>query len=202
MDKQISRQYFNNAASRWDETVRNNDPVKLQELIERLTFPPDAKVLDVGTGTGVFVPYIQGKLNSRGRVTCVDFAFHMLEIAQKKNGNAGVEQVCAEIETVGFTGSVFDVAVCYSVFPHFHEKLLALENIRNLLKAGGRVFICHTTSRDEINAIHYKIPDLRDHLIPKEDTMRKMLASAGFDEVSITDTAGYYLAEAKRPFTY
>jgi demethylmenaquinone methyltransferase/2-methoxy-6-polyprenyl-1,4-benzoquinol methylase len=202
MDKQISRQYFNNAASRWDETVRNNDPVKLQELIERLTFPPDAKVLDVGTGTGVFVPYIQGKLNSRGRVACVDFAFHMLEIAQKKNGNEGVEQVCAEIETVGFTGSVFDVAVCYSAFPHFHEKLMALENIHNSLRVGGKVFICHTASRDEINAIHHKIPDLRDHLIPKEDTMREMLTSAGFDEVSIIDTAGYYLAEAKKPFPY
>jgi len=96
MDKRISRQYFNNAASHWDETVRNNDPVKLQELAERLAFPPDALVLDVGTGTGVFVPYIQGKLNGSGRITCVDFAFRMLEIAQKKNGNEGIEHICAE----------------------------------------------------------------------------------------------------------
>ena len=77
MDKQIGRQFFNNEASHWDETARNNDPVKLQELIERLAFPPDARVLDVGTGTGVFVTYIQGKLNGSGRVTCVDFAFRM-----------------------------------------------------------------------------------------------------------------------------
>jgi demethylmenaquinone methyltransferase/2-methoxy-6-polyprenyl-1,4-benzoquinol methylase len=200
MDKRISRQFFNNAASHWDETVRNNDPVKLQELIKRLAFPSDACVLDVGTGTGVFVPYIQSRLNGSGRVVCVDFAFRMLEIAYKKNGNEGIEHICAEIETVGFTGDVFDAAVCYSTFPHFHEKLLALANICNLLKAGGKVFICHTASRDEINAIHHKIPDLSDHLIPEEGAMREMLAAAGFEEVSITDNAGYYLAEAKRPF--
>ena len=202
MDKRISRQYFNNAASHWDETVRNNDSVKLQELIERLAFPPEAWVLDAGAGTGVFVPYIQGKLNGSGRITCVDFAFRMLEIAQKKTGDKDSEHVCAEIETMGFAGGVFDVAVCYSTFPHFHEKLLALENICNFLKAGGKVFICHTASRDEINAIHHKIPDLSDHLIPKENAMREMLAAAGFGEVSITDNAGYYLAEAKKPFTY
>ena len=201
MDKRISRQFFNNAATHWDETARNNDPVKLQELIERLAFPPDARVLDVGTGTGVFVTYIQGKLNGSGRVTCVDFAFRMLEIAQKKNGNEGIEHVCAEIETVGFAGGVFDAAVCYSTFPHFHEKFLALANICYLLKAGGKVFICHTASRDEINALHHKVPDLSDHLIPEEEAMREMLAAAGFDEVSITDNTGYYLAEAKRPFT-
>ena len=201
MDKRISRQFFNNAATHWDENARNNDPVKLQELIERLAFPPEAQVLDVGTGTGVFVPYIQGKLKGSGRVACVDFAFRMLEIARQKNGNNGIEHICAEIETVGFAGGVFDAAVCYSAFPHFHEKFLALENICNLLKAGGKVFICHTASRAEINAIHHKIPDLSDHLIPKEDEMRKMLSAAGFDEVSIVDNAGYYLAEAKRPFT-
>ncbi len=200
MNKQISRQFFNNEASHWDETVRNNDPAKLQDLIERLVFPEDARVLDVGTGTGVFVTYIQSKLNGSGRVACVDFAFRMLEIAQKKNGNEGVEHVCAEIETVGFAGCVFDTVVCYSTFPHFHEKFLALANICNLLKPGGKVFICHTASRNEINAIHRKIPDLSDHLIPKEDTMREMLSGAGFDEVSITDNAGYYLAEAKRSF--
>lgn len=201
MDKQISRQFFNNKASHWDETVRNNDPVKLRMMAERLSFPPDARVLDVGTGTGVFVPYILSRLNGNGRVECVDFAFRMLEIAQKKNGNEGTEHVCAEIETAGFASGIFGAAVCYSTFPHFHDKARALENIYNLLVAGGKVSICHTASREEINEIHQYIPDLRDHLIPEEGAMRKMLIAAGFSEVFITNDVEYYLAEAKRPFT-
>lgn len=201
MDKRISRQYFNNAAPHWDETVRNNDPVKLQELIGRLRFASDARVLDVGTGTGVFVPYIQSRLNGSGRVACVDFSFRMLEIAQKKNGNKSIEYVCAEIETVGFPAGIFDAAVCYSTFPHFHEKPLSLKKIFKLLKAGGKIFICHTANREEINAIHRKIPDLKDHLIPEEEAMREMLVAGGFSEVVIKDGGGYYLAEAKKLFT-
>ena len=202
MDKQVSRQFFNDSASYWDETVRNNDPVKLRMMAKKLSFPPDARVLDVGTGTGVFVPYILSRLNGSGRVECVDFAFRMLEIAQKKNGNEGIEHVCAEIETAVFARETFDAAVCYSTFPHFHDKARALENIYNLLAAGGKVTICHTASREAINAIHQNIPDLRDHLIPEEGAMRKMLTAAGFGEVVIMDDVEYYLAEAKRPVTY
>lgn len=199
MDKRISRQFFNEEASRWDENANNNDPVKLQALIERLEFPPDARVLDVGTGTGVFVPYLKSMLNSGRQVICVDFAFRMLEIAQKKNGKYGVEHICAEIETVGFARSLFNAVVCYSTFPHFHEKQLALENILYLLKPGGKMFICHTASRDEINAIHRKIPNLKDHLIPENDAMRAMLAAEGFDEIEIMDNKENYLVEAKKP---
>ncbi|MCD6577296.1 MAG: class I SAM-dependent methyltransferase [Anaerolineaceae bacterium] len=200
MDKRISRQYFNNAASHWDETVRNNDPAKLRAMAKRLEFSPDARVLDVGTGTGVFVPYMQSKLNGgRGGVTCVDYAFRMLEIAQKKNGNEGIKYVCAEIETVKFSeGLLFDAVVCYSTFPHFHDKPRALENIYNLLTAGGKLFICHTASREVVNVIHQQISDLRDHLIPEEKAMRDMLTSAGFSEAAIANDAEYYLVEAKK----
>jgi len=76
-----------------------------------------------------------------------------------------------------------------------------LKNIYRLLKTDGKMFICHTANREEINAIHRKIPDLMDHLIPEGKKMRKMLSVAGFDEVSIADNSEYYLVEAKRPFT-
>ena len=201
MDKKISRQFFNSAASHWDETVRNNNPVKLRAMAERLPFPPDAWVLDVGTGTGVFVPFIKSRLNGSGRIACVDFSYQMLEIAQNKNGNCKLDHVCAEIETVGFPEGLFDAAVCYSTFPHFHNKPLALENINTMLKADGKVFICHTANREVINNIHRGIPDFSDHLIPEEYEMAALLAAAGFSEVDIKNTAEYYLAEAKKSFS-
>ena len=130
----------------------------------------------------------------------MDFALRMLEVAQKKNGSKSVEHVCAEVETVVFARGVFDAAVCYSTFPHFHDKWLALENIFDSLKAGGKIYVCHTARRETINTIHHNIPDLKDHLIPEEDEMRKMLAAVGFTAVVITDNVEYYLAEAKKPF--
>jgi len=201
MDKKNSRYFFNKKASCWDETTHYSDPEKLRMMAKRLTLAQDARVLDVGTGTGVFVPYIQSMLGGGGQVICVDFAFLMLEIAQKKNGKNDIEHICAEIETVGFAGNIFDAVVCYSTFPHFHEKQQALENINCLLKPGGRMFICHTASREGINEIHRKIPSLKDHLIPENVAMWEMLTAAEFDEVDIMDNIDSYLVEAKKPFT-
>lgn len=199
MDKKVSRQYFNNEASRWDETVRSNDADKLQAMAVRLSIPENARVLDVGTGTGVFVPYILPKLNGSGMITCVDFAFQMLEIAFNKNGNDGINHVCADIESLGFSRNKFDVVICFSTFPHFHDKPLALENIFKALTEGGVVYICHSASRESINNIHIKIPDFSDHLIPEKSEVHTMLENTGFFDISIIENDTYYLAEARKP---
>lgn len=198
MDKKVSRQFFNTEAAHWDESAGNNDQVKLKDMADRLNFLPNAKVLDVGTGTGVFVPYIRSKLNGKGYIVCVDFAYQMLEIATQKNGYTKVDYVCAEIETVGYMKGIFDAAICYSTFPHFHDKPLAIQNIFDMLTVGGKAYICHTASREFINEIHRKIPDLRDHLIPEKDEMWKMMKKAGFRNISIENESEFYIVTGTR----
>jgi len=199
MDKAISRQYFNDHAQHWDETVRNNDPAKLQALANRLEFSESAHVLDVGTGTGVFIPYLKTKLHPHGSVTSVDFAFQMVVQAKRKIRFNHKHLVCAEIENFAAPAAYFDAVVCYSTFPHFHDKPAALENIFRLTRTGGRVFICHTASREAINAIHRNIPDFVDHLIPNESEMAALLKNAGFRDLDILASDSSYLALASKP---
>ncbi|MCD6355858.1 MAG: class I SAM-dependent methyltransferase [Anaerolineaceae bacterium] len=199
MDKQLSRQFFNESAAHWDENARNNDPEKLWAIMERLSFSPDARVLDVGTGTGVFAPYIQSKLNENGRVVCLDFAYQMLAIAIKKNSAMRIDHVCAEIETAGFNAGTFDAVVCYSTFPHFHDKPRAMRNMFNMLTDGGRIFICHSASREFINAIHRNIPDLYDHLIPHKEEMNRLMSTTGFKNIAIAEESESYFAVGEKP---
>jgi ubiquinone/menaquinone biosynthesis C-methylase UbiE len=198
MDKKVSRQFFNKEASNWDETASTNDVEKLRALAERLPIPKHASVLDVGTGTGVFVPYIRSKIEVSGQVVCLDFAYEMLVEAQKKNHDDRIHYVCAEIETVRFSDQKFNAVVCYSTFPHFHDKPLALGNIFDLLSPGGIVFICHTASREFINNIHKNHPPFADHLIPEKVEMTSLLEQSGFSEISITEDSAYYLAQATK----
>lgn len=195
MDKQVSRQFFNDRAEKWDDKERRNNPALLSAMATRFDLSPRALVMDVGTGTGVFVPYIEEKLSEGGQIVCVDFAFRMLQIAQHKNGNSRVGYVCAEIETVGFSGGVFDAVVCFSTFPHFHDKPLALHNIHDLLCPNGTVYICHTASRECINEIHRGIPDFHDHLIPQKEEMADLMEEAGFVDVVIDEGEDSYLAQ-------
>jgi len=198
MDKQISRQFFNDQAERWDRTARNNDPVKLRALADCLMIPEQAWVLDVGTGTGVFLPYIKEKVNHQSRIISMDFAFNMLAIAHTKIKTNSIDFVCAEIETLHLSTDLFDAAICYSTFPHFHDKSQALKNIYNLLKHDAWLYICHTTSRETINHIHRNIPDFHDHLIPEKQEMEEMLQKAGFSEYLISEQPDSYLAAARK----
>ena len=196
MDKRVSRQYFNNLAGSWDETARNNDPEKLRALANHLDLPSNGWILDVGTGTGVFLPYLKEFTNGAGRLFSMDFALNMVAIAKKKRAGFDIQYICAEIETLRFNSEHFDSVVCYSTFPHFHNKPLALKNIYKNLKPGGRLFICHTASREAINQIHSKIPDLIDHLIPDDKEMIMLLISSGFVDLIIDSNEEYYLVTA------
>lgn len=197
MDKKISRRFFNERAEQWDETVRNNDPTKLRKMAERLEIRADSLVLDVGTGTGVFIPYIDEKLSNGGKIISMDYAINMLMKATSKNHSANLLGfICAEIETMRLESRIFDTAVCYSTFPHFHDKSKALENLKNLLDSDGILYICHTASKETINQIHKGIPDFHDHVIPEDNEMAHLLSDAGFGKISIENGDDYYLATA------
>lgn len=198
MDKQYSRQYFNSRAGTWDDSARKNDPEKLRAMVRRLDLPNDGWILDVGTGTGVFLPYIKAAVNGKSRLFSMDFAINMVAIAKRKQPDSGIRFICAEIETLRFGSELFDSVVCYSTFPHFHDKPQALKNIHMNLKTGGCLYICHSASREAINQIHLNIPGLQDHLIPEDDEMRDLLIASGFLDHEIRSQEDYYLVSARK----
>ncbi|MFC1984380.1 class I SAM-dependent methyltransferase [Chloroflexota bacterium] len=72
------RAYFNQKAARWDETSSEMDTTKLERMAKRLEIEPGSVVLDVGTGTGVFIPFLLRETGKGGRITALDIAEKML----------------------------------------------------------------------------------------------------------------------------
>ncbi len=194
----MTRMYFNGKADIWDEKVAEKDNGRLENMAQRLDILPGSKVLDVGTGTGVFVPFLLGKIGRKGRLVCLDFAEEMLKKARAKDFKGNIEYVCADIASTRFGDETFDTVVCYSSFPHFQDKPKALKEIRRVLKRGGKLFMCHTSSRVSINQIHQQIPELSNDIIPIEREMRQLLSSAGFTGITILEGTNSYLANARK----
>jgi ubiquinone/menaquinone biosynthesis C-methylase UbiE len=192
----VSREFFNARAATWDENVAEKDTAKLRAMAERLDISEGAEVLDIGTGTGVFVPFLLEKLGAAGRLICIDFAEEMLRIASAKVFEGNIKYICADIESSGLPDENFDAAVCYSVFPHFENKPKVLEEINRVLRKKGRFYICHTSSRHDINEIHRSLPDVRTHLFPENAETYRMLEDAGFVDISISDGEDDYLVSA------
>ncbi|MDD5037789.1 MAG: class I SAM-dependent methyltransferase [Dehalococcoidales bacterium] len=192
----MTQSYFNSKADIWDEKIAEKDIGKLANMAKSLDIQPGSIVLDVGTGTGVFIPFLLAQIGSKGRLVCLDSAEMMLEKARKKNFRGNIEYICNDISNTQLSSDVFDSVVCYSSFPHFKEKNRALTEIKRVLKKGGKLFICHTSSRSDINEIHQHISELVTDIIPDIEQMRLLLLSAGFDQIVIQDEPGTYLAQA------
>ncbi len=195
----MSREFFNERAAIWDQNIAEKDERKLVDMARRLDIGQGARVLDVGTGTGVFLPFLLQKVGERGSIIALDFAEEMLRRAKEKfRDHANIEYMTADIAGAPFLSSYFDVVVCYSVFPHFQDKLCVLRQIYRVLRSGGRVFICHTSGRHIINEIHRGIPAVCHDTLPGKVEMQELLAAAGFNDITVVDARDSYLARAVR----
>jgi ubiquinone/menaquinone biosynthesis C-methylase UbiE len=194
----MTAEYFNRLATCWDAKFTESDFKKLQQMAARLDIDTGSKVLDIGSGTGVFVPFVLTKIGAAGRLTCLDSAGEMLDISRGKAFKGNIDYICAEIENTGIEDEKYDVAVCYSSFPHFGDKPRALREINRLLKPGGKLFICHSSNRSHINERHRRIPELVNDTIPDEAGMVRLLSDAGFTGIVIEDRDESYMLSARK----
>jgi ubiquinone/menaquinone biosynthesis C-methylase UbiE len=104
------------------------------ETIRRLSLKPNARVLDVGCGTGALLM----KLARRGDlVLCgVEPVPEMLAVARRKlPDTVSLQQAWAE--EIPHPSEKFDVVVCSSIFHYIREPAKALLEMRRVLKPGG-----------------------------------------------------------------
>lgn len=194
----MTREYFNEKATIWDETIAEKDTAKLERMAARLGIKAGSIVLDVGTGTGVFLPYLLNGVGKSGRIIALDIAEEMLQTARTKSFDGNVAYLQADVISIPVRDGLFDVVVCYSSFPHFQNKPAVLGEIHRVTRPGGRLFICHTSSRAQINEIHAQIPTVKNDIIPDSDDMHRLLSAAGFTGVEIDDSRDSYLAGASK----
>jgi len=192
------RKYFNQSAARWDEIASERDVTRLKRMARRLNITPGSTVLDVGTGTGVFIPFLLNELGKDGRIIALDFAEKMLERARAKGFNGNIDYLCADVTNIPLNDEIFDIVVCYSSFPHFQDKPRALAEMNRVIKSGGRLLICHTSSRTTINGVHRQIPVVTNDIIPDEDEMHIMLSQAGLTDIEIDDNNESYFCGARK----
>jgi ubiquinone/menaquinone biosynthesis C-methylase UbiE len=191
--------YFDERADTWDETVAEKDTGKLAAMAARLGLKPGDTVLDVGSGTGILLPHILRQLGSTGTVVGVDLARRMLRKAAAKGFGASVGLLQADISLTPLRAETCDAVVCYSSFPHFRNKPAALKELRRVLRAGGTLAIAHTSGREHINAIHARIPGMKDDQLHDGPEIRRLLVAAGFIDVAVDDQPDSYLVTARKP---
>ena len=188
------RDFFNMMAHDWDAHNTSSTPEKILTILERAGVRAGMDVLDIGTGTGVLLPWLADAVGASGSVTAVDVAENMLAEARRKFASLSPapQFLLADVEKVALSGR-FDRIMLYCVFPHIHHPgptlcRLVAEN----LKPGGKIVIAHPSGRAFINDVHHRRP-IRSEGLPAAVELRSRLATEGLQAEIIEDSDDLYL---------
>jgi ubiquinone/menaquinone biosynthesis C-methylase UbiE len=193
------QEYFDQLAPTWDKELTPERLESLGNIVKELGIEPGYRVLDIGSGTGVLVPFLIAELGDEGEIVALDFSAEMLLQAQAKNFPPIVGFAQADVLAIPLPDNSVDMAICNSAFPHFGDKVKALQEIARVLKSSGRLVICHTMSRAMLNQLHQSIGGaVANDLLPDELNLRALIEMAGLKITHFEDNPELYLLVAEK----
>ena len=115
---------------------KGHRPVGVQ-AIESMSIAADARVLDVGCGSGWATRLMAGKATS-GRVVGIDIADEMVKLARETSTSfTNLEFQVASAERLPFSDGEFTHAFSMESLYYYADMLAALREIKRVLKPGG-----------------------------------------------------------------
>jgi demethylmenaquinone methyltransferase/2-methoxy-6-polyprenyl-1,4-benzoquinol methylase len=193
------RDFFNEKAAMWDE-ITVHDPEKVQYITELLGIQSDDRILDIGTGTGIMIPFYEKYLVD-GSIVAVDYSEKMIEVARSKypeREHSMVSYLVSDIYELGYD-ACFDLAVCYSCFPHFGDQLLAIKILSKALRKGGRIAVAHSDSAKKINGVHMNsVVEIENDFLPSMELLKQMMEERGLSVTFERDDDNYFICVARK----
>ncbi len=193
------KDFFNEKANTWDAITIHN-PKKVQYITELLEINSDDRILDVGTGTGIMIPFYENHL-ANGKVVAVDYSEKMIDIARlkyPKKTHQLVSFLVSDVYDLQYCED-FDLVVCFSCFPHFVDQPIAVKILSKALKKGGRIAVAHSDSADKINGVHMNGGlEIKNDFLPSMEQLKNMMKENGLTVTFERDDQDYFICIAKK----
>jgi len=139
--------------------------------IDRLSFAPGLRVVDIGCGFGDTTRELARRVGSRGFVLGVDAAPRFIEVAARES--AGIEQIryrVADVQSASLEGGPFDIAFSRMGTMFFAHPVAALRNIAQSLVPDG-ILSMIVWRRREANACFHIAEQIVRGILPPEPTV-------------------------------
>ena len=201
---------FNLIAAGYDREALRFFPYAADRLIARLKPAHGIKILDIATGTGVVALAAAQAVGAAGRVVGIDLAEGMLEQAEKKLRQFGIDNIdlhSMDAMRLDFRSAYFDSAVCsYGLFFLPDMPAAVREWMRVLKPAGSLMFTSFGAEafRPMIDLFMARFncycPGAKPAAAGRLNTpeqCRDLLTAAGYTDVEVaSEPLGYHLKDA------
>ncbi len=155
-----------------------------EQAIASMNIPAEARVLDVGCGSG-WASRLMAENARSGRVVGIDISDEMVRVAQESSASfSNVEFQVATAEKLPFADGEFTHAFSMESLYYYEDILNALKEIRRVLASGG-LFTCVVDLYEENRPTHQWIDDLKVPVqLLSSEGYRQLFEQAGFSNVS------------------
>ena len=157
-------------------------------------------VLDVACGTGIVAREVAPLVGASGAVTGLDINAAMLAVARAVPAPSGAAITWQEGVRSRYPSPTtsFDLVVCQQGLQFFPDRAVALQEMRRVLKRGGRVAISVNQSLHANPMYEALFEALARHLgttvdviaqpyaLGDADVLHDLLLTAGFDQIELT----------------
>lgn len=193
------RNFFNKLAPTWDENEVRSTSSRVNHILEQLDIKDGQSVLDLGTGTGVLLPYIAQRIGANGKITAIDYSEGMLDLARRKFEDLIPQPVFLNLdfENENIEGE-YDLIMLYCVYPHLHNPVETVKWLMNVnLKPDGKIAIAFPSNEKFINNIH-KEKHSESGALPSAESLTDFFCSNNLNAKTVEATEDAYIITIKR----
>ncbi len=161
-----------NIAARLDNPEREQN-LKPEALIAAFGIKPGDRVADIGTGTGMLLPYLSRAVQRAGVVYAEDIFPDFLERARNRADQLQLDNVVFLLggeRNPRLPPATLDLAVMMDAYHHFEYPRAMLDSIRTALKPEGRIAIVD----------FYKRGSMESHVRLDRDAVAKEIEGFGW----------------------
>jgi len=182
-------QTFKEAVSLFQEPIPDNLKYRTDYIVSHAELAPEDRVLDVGTGIGVLIPYILG-YGVRYIVGC-DLSAEML--TEAKTRYPGVTFWCGDVIDIPSNLGPFDVVFFNAMFGNLWNQRDAVQIASTHLNPKGRIVISHPMGTAFTEQIHRGNPKLIPHSHPSEKQLMELIKGLPFKVQHFQEEETLYL---------
>lgn len=188
---EAQQQAFDRVAPLFEQAPEQEILKRLRVVVDYARIQRNESILDVGTGTGVLLPFILEHFPSR--VLACDLSKEMLKRAREQFGST-VSTLQADVVDISVSDGLFDVIFCNAAFGNVYDQKETLAAMDTLLSPIGRLIISHPMGSAFVKRLKMESPQYHLKDLPNEMQLTQILIGTRLKVVHFIDEPNFYMA--------